>query len=87
MLTLETKSNISPARVMKIDEYAFARNSLEREYSHPCSIADAKKDQLKTAKVAKPNEPKSLRPFSNLIKKIVIALENIFYCGNSKSFN
>ena len=57
------------------ESYALAMGWLEQEYDHPCMIVDACEQWLRTAKAVKPNDPESLKCFSDLLEKTKITLE------------
>ena len=55
---------------------------LEREYGRPCIMVDACEQRLRNAKAEKPNDPKSLKCFSDLLEKTKITLEGKGYFGS-----
>ena len=57
------------------ESYELAVDRLEREYGRPCIIVDACEQQLRTAKAVKPDDPESLKCFSDLLEKTKITLE------------
>ena len=64
------------------ESYALAMGRLEREYGRPCIIIDACEQRLRTAKAVKPDDPESLKCFSDLLEKTKITLEGIGYFGS-----
>ena len=64
------------------ESYALAMGRLEREYGRPCIIVDACEQRLRTAKAVKPDDPESLKCFSDLLEKTKITLEGIGYFGS-----
>ena len=64
------------------ESYALAIGRLELEYGRPCIIVDACEQRVKNAKAEKPNDPESLKCFSDLLEKTKNTLEGIGYFGS-----
>ena len=64
------------------ESYALAIGRLELEYGCPCIIVDACEQRVKNAKAVKPDDPESLKCFSDLLEKTKNTLEGIGYFGS-----